>query len=54
MAVKLTHRLNGSKITVADDDAAKFWTERGYVADSGSSKPTAKKATAKRSSSKSK
>jgi hypothetical protein len=51
-AVKLSHRLTGAKIEVADKEAAKFWTDRGFVAESGTTakKTTAKKAAAKKSS----
>jgi len=49
MAVKLTNRLNGASIEVADKEAAKFWLERGYV----ESTPAKKAATKKSSSSKS-
>lgn len=52
MSVKLTHRLTGASIEVADEKAAEFWTECGYVAESAEAKKApAKKSTAKRSSS---
>ena len=52
MAVKLTHRLTGASIEVADEKAAEFWLGCGYAAESTEAKKApAKKSTAKRSSS---